>query len=142
MQAPALHAWRLDNREDIELLGYEGRVRSLSWNTDGRWLATSGGPGVIMWSIESENGPRGTIPTLLAHRPNSIATAVACHPRDNIIAVGFDDGLIAVVLPIDDRKLVLRPPGNGAISCLSWDAEGVRMAFGAESGECGLIDFG
>ena len=39
--------------------------------------------------------------------------------------------------------LVRRPPEdpkNARISALAWDATGARLAFGAESGDAGLLD--
>jgi hypothetical protein len=40
----------------------------------------------------------------------------------------------------DEKEVLLRRPGKGAITAMAWDREGRRIAFGAESGECGVID--
>jgi hypothetical protein len=40
----------------------------------------------------------------------------------------------------DSKEVLLRRPGEGAVSALAWDRDGRRLAFGSESGDCGVID--
>jgi hypothetical protein len=35
--------------------------------------------------------------------------------------------------------VLLRRPGEGAVSALAWNDEGTQLAFGTETGEAGLI---
>jgi hypothetical protein len=40
----------------------------------------------------------------------------------------------------DNKEALLRRGGNSAISSMGWNKDGRLLAFGSESGECGVID--
>jgi YD repeat-containing protein len=40
----------------------------------------------------------------------------------------------------DAREVLLRRPGNGAVTAMTWDGDGRRVVFGSAGGECGVID--
>jgi hypothetical protein len=63
----------------------------------------------------------GKAPLELGTRGDAAVTAVACHPVDEIAAVGYSDGMILAVRFADAREVLLRRPGKGALSALSWD---------------------
>ncbi|MFN3765557.1 MAG: WD40 repeat domain-containing protein, partial [Aliihoeflea sp.] len=67
-------------------------------------------------------------------------TAVAFHPTEEILAIGYGDGMVMVVRVADAKEVLLRRPGQGAITSMDWDREGRRIAFGSQTGECGVID--
>ena len=48
MQEPALHGWRLVDGKHMRMSGYSARVRAMAWTVDGRALATSGAPQLIV----------------------------------------------------------------------------------------------
>ena len=62
MQENALHAWRIADKKDLRLSGYPGKPRSLSWSSDGQWLATSGAEAAIVWPFNSKEGPVNKAP--------------------------------------------------------------------------------
>ena len=76
----------------------------------------------------------------LGTRGNTMVTSVACHPADDIVAIGYADGMVLAARFADRKEVLLRRAGKGAITGLGWDREGRRAAFGAETGECGVID--
>jgi hypothetical protein len=65
---------------------------------------------------------------------------VACHPQEDLVAIGYNDGMILLVRFSDAREVVLRRAGTSAISALGWDKTGARLAFGSENGNCGVVD--
>jgi len=67
-------------------------------------------------------------------------TCVACHPADEIVAIGYADGMVLAARFADQKEVLLRRPGKGAITSMAWDKEGRRIVFGAETGDCGVID--
>ena len=69
-----------------------------------------------------------------------LVTRVACHPVQDILAIGYQNGMVLAVRIEDGKDAVLRRGGAGAISALSWDRQGARLAFGSEGGEAGTID--
>ena len=72
----------------------------------------------------------------------ALATAVACHPRQPVVAVGFADGLVLLVRLEDGAEIVARRPGAAPVSALAWNATGSLLAFGTEDGEAGIVDLG
>lgn len=140
MQENALHGWRLADGQHLRMSGYPAKVKSWSWAAKGRSLATSGAAAAIVWPFTGKDGPMGKAPLELGTRADALVTAVSCHPEEDTVAVGFNDGMILFVRFADQKEVLLRRPGKSAVSSLNWDTQGHRLAFGTEGGECGLID--
>lgn len=140
MQENALHGWRLADNQHLRMSGYPTKVKSWSWSAKGKWLATSGAAAAIVWPFQTKDGPMGKAPLELGTRANSIVTCVACHPTEDIVAAGYDDGMILFIRFSDSKEVLLRRPGKGAVTTMNWDKSGDRLAFGSESGECGIIN--
>ncbi len=140
MQENALHGWRLDDMKHMRMSGYPAKVKSWSWSAKGKWLATSGAPAAIVWPFQGKDGPMGKAPLELGTRGDQMVTAVTCHPQEDIVAVGYTDGMVLAVRFEDGKEVLLRRGGNGPISSMAWDKEGYRVAFGSEAGDCGVID--
>ncbi|MBN9672351.1 WD40 repeat domain-containing protein [Roseibium aggregatum] len=139
MQENALHGWRLSDGQDMRMTGYPGKVKSFSWSAKGRYLATSGANAAILWPFFGKTGPMGQSPLQLGARGDALVTAVACHPVEDVAAVGYQDGMIMMCRFEDNAEVLLRRPGNGPVSSLDWDGDGTRLAFGTEAGEAGIV---
>jgi WD40 repeat protein len=140
MQENALHGWRLADKRDMRMSGYPAKTKSLSWSAKGKYLATSGAPAAIVWPFLAKDGPMGKAPLELGTRGDAMVTQVACHPVEDVVAIGFSDGLVFLVRFSDAREVLLRRPGSAAITSLGWDTHGARLAFGSDNGDCGVID--
>jgi WD40 repeat protein len=141
MQEPTLHGWRLADRKDMRMSGYSARVRALDFSVGGKWLATSGSNQLILWPFQTKDGPMGKAPRLLAPTETQVEV-VACHPKQEAVAVGYADGLVLLVR-IDDGAEILARKGAGApITTLAWSANGTALAVGTEDGSAGVIDLG
>lgn len=68
-----------------------------------------------------------------------LVTRVACHPKEELVAVGYQDGMILAVRFADAEEALLRRPGDGPVSALVWDERGGRLAFGTEQGAGGIV---
>jgi WD40 repeat protein len=139
MQEPALHGWRLDDHRHMRMSGYAARVRSFAWSAGGRLLATGGADRVVLWPFQGKDGPMGKEPVLLAPHSARVA-AVACHPKADVIAAGYSDGMALLVRIEDGAEILVRKPGEGAVSALAFSADGSLLAFGTETGEAGIVD--
>lgn len=139
MQENALHGWRLSDGQDMRMTGYPGKIRSMSWSAKGRYLATSGANAAIVWPFFGKSGPMGQQPLQLGTRGDQVVTRVACHPHEEVVAIGYQDGLVLMSRFSDSEEVLLRRPGEGAVSALAWNDEGNQLAFGTETGEAGLI---
>jgi len=141
MQDELLHGWRLRDAQHFRMSGYPARIRDWSWSADGRWLATSGAPAAVLWPFEGAYGPMGS--TALeagAPRGEVLVSAVACHPRRDVLALGYADGAVALASFDEDGARVLRAAGRGAVTSVAWHNGGERLAYGCDSGECGVLE--
>jgi WD40 repeat protein len=139
MQEPMLHGWRLADHQHLRMSGYAARVTSLGWTVGGRWLATSGSDQLILWPFQTRDGPMGKTPRLLAPSEHPVEV-VACHPTQDIVAIGYRDGMVLLVRIEDGGEILAKKPGDAPVTALAWNADGTLLAFGTESGEAGLID--
>ncbi|WP_183194324.1 WD40 repeat domain-containing protein [Bartonella fuyuanensis] len=140
MQENALHGWRLTDHQHLRMSGYPSKVKSWSWSTKGKWLATSGASAAIVWPFHTKDGPKGKTPLELGTRANALVSRVSCHPSEEIVAIGFNDGMILAANFHDGKEVILKSCGKSAISALNWDQTGHNLAFGSETGECGIIN--
>jgi WD40 repeat protein len=141
MQEPMLHGWRLTDRKHMRMSGYSARVTSFGWSAGGDWLATSGAPQLILWPFQSKDGPMGKEPRVLAPSEHRVQT-IACHPRQDIVATGYGDGMVLFVRINDGAEILGRKSGNAPVTALAWGADGRFLAFGTEDGEAGILDLG
>jgi WD40 repeat protein len=139
MQEPMLHGWRLADAKHMRMSGYSAKVRSMSWTADGKSLATSGSNQLIVWPFQSKDGPMGKAPKMLAPYDKNVVAA-ACHPKQDIAAIGYEDGLVLLARLDDGAEILARRPGNAPIAALAWNAAGASLAFGTEDGEAGIVD--
>jgi WD40 repeat protein len=139
MQEPTLHGWRVVDAKSMRMSGYSAKVRAMAWTADGKWLATSGAPELIIWPFGGKDGPMGKQPHMVAPGEAKVS-AVACHPQNDVIAAGYDDGLILLVRMSDGAEILARTPGGSPVSTLAWNAAGTLLAFGTEEGEAGIVD--
>jgi len=139
MQEPMLHGWRLVDRQHMRMSGYATRVMSVGWTAGGKWLATSGAPQLILWPFQTKEGPMGKQPRQLAPSQHRIAK-VACHPRQDIVATGYEDGMVLLVRIDDGAEILAKNPGDAPVSALAWSADGTLLAFGTDNGEAGILD--
>jgi WD40 repeat protein len=141
MQEPTLHGWRVADGKHMRMSGYTAKVRSISWSASGKALATSGSRELIVWPFQGKDGPMGTEPAMLAPL-NCLVTTVACHPRTDIVAVGYEDGTVLLVRTPDGAEILARRPDGNTVSALAWNAAGTRLAFATEAGDAGVAELG
>ena len=146
MQENALHGWKLEGAKTaaearhMRMTGYPAKVKSMSWSPKGKWLASSGAPAAIVWPFSAKDGPMGKAPLELGTRADILVTSVAFHGTDEILAIGFIDGMILAVRIADGKEALIRRPGKGAITSMSWSGNGRLLAFASEAGDCGVVD--
>ncbi len=139
MHEPAMHGWRLADNRHMRMSGYPGRVRSMSWSAGGKGLATSGADTVIVWPFGSKDGPMGKEPAMLAPLQARVS-AVACHPKQDILAAGYSDGTVLMVRLEDGAEILVRRNGGAAVAGLAWNAKGTLLAYAAEDGDAGMLE--
>jgi WD40 repeat protein len=137
MEENALHGWRLPDGGDIEMGGYPGQPRSLSFSADGRYLATSGGPRAVCWRFDPPGSTDEPLECGIAGK--TPVSKVACHPIHSLVAVGYHSGALQLCQPGGDEILMIRHAGSSPVSALAWSPDGARLAMGTEAGELALV---
>jgi WD40 repeat protein len=141
MQENALHGWRLPDKIDLRMDGYPAKTRSFSWDKRGRWLATSGAQSAIVWPFVGKLGPQGKAPLQPGER-QALVSAVAFHPGEETLAIGYADGAALLVRLSDTLGMELDEPGEGGVTALAWSGDGKRIAIADEAGRGAIVDVG
>jgi WD40 repeat protein len=136
MQEAALHGWQLADGKEMRMQGYAAKIHSMQFTIRGKYLATAGADQIICWPFTG-GGPWGKSPLVLGGTDNRLVTQVAAHPKDDMVAAGYSDGMI-VLAPLDGRmEAMINPPlatKGAAINGLAWNAEGDALFASVESG--------
>jgi hypothetical protein len=123
----------------MRMSGYSARVRSFAFTVGGKWLATSGAEQLVLWPFQSKEGPMGKQPKMYAAFAVRVS-AVACHPRQEVVAVGYADGTVLLVRVDDGAEVVARHPAGAPVTALAWDQTGNLLAIGDDAGSAGILD--
>lgn len=131
LQEAGVHYWHLDSGDELYMRGYATKVRELSWDPDGRYLATGGGASLVIWDCGGD-GPAGTEPMVLDLHVKPIR-ALAFAPRGQAIASGSRDGSVVVLDPTATAPAatLLR---NSEVTGLAWRPDASRVVFAFADG--------
>lgn len=141
LQDNSLHGWTLPDGKEMQMQGYSHKVGSMAFTARGKCLATSGAEQIICWPFTG-GGPWGKPPLVLGGLDNRRVTTVAPHPKDDLVAAGYHDGMI-VLAPLDGRmEIMLHPPfeseGSAVVSML-WNKDGTCLFVAQENGHLMLF---
>lgn len=138
LQENALHGWRISDGGDIEMGGYPGQPRSLTFSGDGSFLASSGGPRVVCWRFDPPGA--GSQPVECGLPSSRLPVCqVAYHPTHPLIAAGYHNGAVLLCQPGLEDVLFVKGSDGGSVSALAWSADGARLAMGTQGGEAGVV---
>ncbi len=126
MQENALHGWRMKDMNELRMAGYPNKVHSMGFSASTKWLATSGSEQIICWPFAG-SGPQGKPPMGLGIPEGKPCTAVALHPKEELVAAGYETGRIVLALFEDQLPIELIPPNNIPINCLTWSPDGQNL---------------
>lgn len=133
MQESALHGWRLSDNKEMQMQGYAGKIHSMGFTAKAPYLTTSGAEQVICWPFFG-GGPWGKTPLTLGGSDGRLVSRVAAHPKDEMVAAGYEDGMI-ILAPLDGRMemLIHSPVGSGVVG-LAWNGDGDCLFATLENG--------
>jgi WD40 repeat protein len=139
MQENALHGWRLADGQHMRMSGYPAKSDSMGFTKNGKYLASSGADAVVVWPFFG-GGPMGKPPRELAQLPDRLCTRVACHPRDDVVAAGYNNGTVVLTDIATKNVVLVSTGGQGSISALAWSPAGTHLAFGTDEGFAAIVD--
>jgi len=140
MQENALHGWSLPEKKHMRMSGYPAKTESFGFTKSGRWLATGGAEAIVLWPFFG-GGPMGKAPMELAASDGAIVKRIACHPEHEVVAAGFDNGMVVVADTMKEKVLAVCGPGRGAVTALCWNFSGSHLALGTANGFAAVVDF-
>jgi WD40 repeat protein len=140
MQELALHGWKMPEAKNMHMGGYPAKTRSMAWSAKGKWLATSGAPVVVCWPFFHKDGPMGKGPVEFSGPGGSLVTAVACHPKRDILAAGHEDGSVLLFRMDDAADIVVTAASGSAVSSLAFSQDGKELGYIRENGSIGLLN--
>ncbi|MDB6167189.1 MAG: repeat protein [Verrucomicrobia bacterium] len=130
-QDPSVHLWIPAEDAELQMSGYEGKVKELSFDHGSRWLATGGGKDCCVWDCAGA-GPEGRDPNMLPH--DAKICAVSFQHRHGLLATAAVDGVVQLWSP--ERKQPLRATVKmpSAATKLAWSPDDTLLAIGSEKG--------
>lgn len=134
MQENALHGWRLPDFADFAMSGYVVKPRSFNWDATGRWLASSGSPGIVCWDCGGK-GPMGRSAMVLGQDNPEVVSQVACHPELSLVAAGTEKGSVYLARFEDERIVNMKTNTPSEIVYLNWSPSGRYLLAAAEDGQ-------
>jgi WD40 repeat protein len=139
-QENAIHVWRLASGSDMQMAGYPAKIQTLGWSADTGLLLSSGAEPFVLWSFAGK-GPEGQPPVEFGGAaPGALMTAIAVHRSAAFAIAGYDNGEVVLGDLAARRVTPLKSAGDGAVSALAWSPDGLRIAFGTESGAAAVVD--
>jgi WD40 repeat protein len=130
-QDPSVHLWLPEEDQEFHMSGYEGKVKELSFDRTGRWLATGGGRDACIWDCLGA-GPEGREPAMLPH--DTKVCAVAFQKNFGLLATASQDGALMLWSP--ERKQPLRATIKmpAAATKIVWSPDDKYLVVGSEKG--------
>lgn len=129
-----VRVWIARTGKGLQMSGYAMHVRSLAWSRRGRWLATGGGPDVIVWDCSGPD-PAGWRPlTLPGHE--AAVSALDFRRTDELLASGGEDGRVLVWNMAKAGMLVGALQFGEPVSQVLWSGDGQALLV---VGACGRV---
>jgi WD40 repeat protein len=132
-QDASVHFWDVATGRDLMMCGYPRKVRELSWDASGRWLATGGGFQIIVWDCKTS--PEGTDPIVLEHHTVPLC-ALRYQRRGPLLAAASMDGALTLWEPLRSVKpLAEMSPGGFEITSIAWSIDDQSLFVANEDGD-------
>jgi WD40 repeat protein len=126
-----VHLWIPETDIELQMSGYEGKVKYLSFDHSSQWLATSGGRDACIWNCAGD-GPEGREPVMLPHA--APVCAVAFQHRHGLLATASIDGVVMLWSPERQQPLRATVKMPAAATRLVWSPDDRHLAIGSEKG--------
>jgi WD40 repeat protein len=122
--------------------GFPDKVRCAAFNDAGRALVASGAFRLVGWADWDlpKNDEPGT-PLASGKAGLVVIETIASHPTKDLVATGYQNGLISVTSIGKPDELLLRNASGEAVTTMSWSPDGEHLSVGDKSGGCSIVTF-
>jgi WD40 repeat protein len=136
-QDSTVHFWYYDKSHDLQMWGYQTKVRELAWDYSSRYLATGGGSTICIWDCQaSPQGPEGSKPQMLEGHEKNL-TGLAYQSQGFLLASTALDGRVLLWQPTNRRGPQVgefKFPTSEA-SVVAWSPDDKSLVAGSGTGE-------
>jgi WD40 repeat protein len=137
-QDATVHFWFARTGQDLQMSGYQAKVRELAWSGGSRLLATGGGEQIVVWDC-ANRGPEGSAPRLLTGHED-LVSALAWQRDGPILASGGRDGAVILWQPGRSVKPSARWNLGAEVTALAWSRDGTGLAAGDSEGRITVLE--
>jgi WD40 repeat protein len=130
-QDPSVHLWMPESGVELQMSGYETKVRHLAFDHESRWLATSGSQDACVWDCTGA-GPEGREPLMLPHK--APVCGVAFQRAHGLLATAAADGSVLIWSPERRQPMRAAVQMPAPAASLSWSPDDRLLAVGSEKG--------
>ncbi|MEM6470488.1 MAG: WD40 repeat domain-containing protein [Planctomycetota bacterium] len=130
-QDATVHFLHLKSGRDAQMRGFPSKVRQLSWDPSGRWLATSSDSIFLLWDC-SGGGPAGRQP-LQYHAHGNRLSVLAFQPDGGLLASADIEAYLFLWDPTEHDNVIGGVLLSSPASCLCW-CGGDKLAVGQQDG--------
>lgn len=130
-QDPSVHLWVPAEDIELQMSGYEGKVKDLAFDRTSRWLATGGSRDCCVWDCAGA-GPEGREPAMLPHEAK--ICALAFQNRHGLLASAAEDGVVRLWSPERPKPLRATVKMPAAAAKLAWSPDDTLLAIGSAQG--------
>jgi len=132
-QSQSVHVYDIPRDYELNMSGYESKVRALAFSADGKRLATAGSAVVTVWPCASKNGPEGAKPIQVDGSECEVE-ALDFSPSTGQLATGDGKGTLLVVTFEKGQFRRKRARLGVGISALAWHPSKPLLAVGHSTG--------
>ena len=128
----AVHLWMPAEDIELQMSGYETKLKELSFSCDSKWLATGGGRDACVWDCAGA-GPEGREPLLLPQGART--TAVAFQNAHSLLATADAGGGFTLWGPTRKNPMVAEVKMPATATKFAWRPDDTLLAVGTEKGQ-------
>lgn len=139
-QDSTVHFWHMKSGHDAQMWGFPTKVLELAWHRGGLYLATGGGPTIVLWDC-SGKGPEGRQPRMFEGHSGRLRQLSFQHHGDRLASADVEGGLL-IWTPLQAVRPVARWDYGSEITRLAWSRDDRRLAVGRRCGAVGALDTG
>ena len=126
-----MHLWVPTEDVELQMSGYETKVKDLAFDQNSRWLATGGSSECCVWDCTGA-GPEGREPAMLPHEGK--ICALAFQNSHGLLASASQDGTVMLWSPERPKPLRVTVKMPAAATKLAWSPDDTMLAIGSEQG--------
>jgi WD40 repeat protein len=130
-QDPSVHLWIPEEDIELQMSGYESKVKRLSFDPTSRWLATAGGRDACVWDC-SGAGPEGRAPAMFPH--DHPVSALAFQSSHGLLATASQGGEVQIWSPERQQPLRATVRLPDAVTKMAWTRDDAFLAIGSNKG--------